>query len=68
MFRHCGTCGTDFDDSSYLSMCPHLVVCRERPKNVNPAEDSINELVADEIMELWSQEYQLLVPFHSEES
>jgi len=50
--HRCSTCGTDFDDSLYLFVCPHFIV--ERPALLpDSVIGPIDELILDELSELW---------------
>lgn len=52
MMRHCGKCGSDFDDECHLTLCPHMVGERAQVVGSNPVMDTLDELISIEMEEL----------------
>jgi hypothetical protein len=50
--RRCGRCGTDFDDETSLSVCPHFVGERQQDVPAEQSMDVLSELMAMELEDL----------------
>lgn len=52
MQRHCGTCGMDYDDESFLSICPHSIGERAEVSPSNPTMDAMNDVIVSDLEDL----------------
>lgn len=52
MQRHCGTCGTDFDDETSLSVCPHHFGEKVQVEGYNQTWACLEELIMAELEDL----------------